>query len=303
MVISVDGPLLSLPFAALVRSSPPDRPRYLVQWKPLHHVMSATVYAEMRRTRPVANARPVSIVAFGDPRYPAVKTKPDPVRSAETPDTSPPGDLVPGAPAEELDPEVDVETRSGSRLAPLPGSADEVRAIAALYGARAKIFLGEAATEERARSVGRDVSVLHFAVHGLTNDRLPLNSALALSIPDRADPKKANGLLQAWEIYDHIRLDADLVTLSACETAIGKEMRGEGLIGLSRAFLFAGAKSVLASLWKVTDRSTSELMVRFYTSFRKQPAKDEALRDAQLHAIRSANYAHPVLLGRLSALR
>ena len=65
------------------------------------------------------------------------------------------------------------------------------------------------------------------------------------------------------------------------------------MIGLSRAFLFAGAKTVLASLWKVTDRSTSELMVRFYTSFLKQPAKDEALRDAQLQAIRSANYAHP----------
>lgn len=181
-------------------------------------------------------------------------------------------------------------TRRYKRICRSPNSAPHQR-VWRRRGART--YLGDAATEERARAVSRGVSVVHFALHGITNDRLPLNSALALSISDRPDPKGANGLLQAWEIYDNIRLDADLVTLSACETAIGKEMRGEGLIGLSRAFLFAGARSVLASLWKVTDRSTSELMVRFYTSFRKHAAKDEALRDAQLHAINSGTYAHP----------
>ena len=95
-----------------------------------------------------------------------------------------------------------------------------------------------------------------------------------------------NGLLQAWEIFEQVRLDAELVTLSACQSGLGTEVAGEGLIGLTRAFQYAGARSVLASLWSVSDLSTAELMARFYRALRKGQPKDTALQEAQLAMIR-----------------
>jgi CHAT domain-containing protein len=90
-----------------------------------------------------------------------------------------------------------------------------------------------------------------------------------------------------------MRIDADLVTLSACESGLGREAGGEGLVGLTRAFQFAGAHSVLASLWKVDDRSTAELMKGFYRHLKAGKTKDEALRLAQVELIHSADFAQP----------
>jgi CHAT domain-containing protein len=100
-------------------------------------------------------------------------------------------------------------------------------------------------------------------------------------------------LLQAWEVLESVRLDADLVTLSACDTGLGKEMGGEGVIGLTRAFQYAGARSVLASLWSVSDVSTADLMRRFYSHLRAGRSKDEALRRAQVELIHSSAFSHP----------
>jgi CHAT domain-containing protein len=88
-----------------------------------------------------------------------------------------------------------------------------------------------------------------------------------------------------WEIVERVRLDADLVVLSACESGLGKELGGEGLIGLTRAFQYAGARSVMASLWNVNDQATAELMIRFYRHLRAGKTKDEALRAAQRELI------------------
>jgi CHAT domain-containing protein len=137
------------------------------------------------------------------------------------------------------------------------------------------------------------VRYLHFACHGLLDERLPLNSALALTIPERPVEGQDNGLLQAWEIFEQMRIDADLVTLSACDTALGKEMGGEGLVGLVRAFQYAGARSVLASLWGVADESTAELMRRFYGHLKAGKAKDEALQAAQIEVMRTPGLSHP----------
>src|SRR5262249_37697367 len=126
------------------------------------------------------------------------------------------------------------------------------------------------------------------ACHGLIDERFPLNSALALTVPERPAAGQDNGLLQAWEIFESVRLDAELVTLSACDTALGREMGGEGLLGLTRAFQYAGARSVLASLWKVSDASTAVLMERFYAGLHEGLPKDEALRAAQLALLQSA---------------
>jgi CHAT domain-containing protein len=112
-------------------------------------------------------------------------------------------------------------------------------------------------------------------------EQFPLESGLALSLPGDGGQEKENGLLQAWEVLEHVRVDADLVTLSACQTGLGSEMAGEGLLGLTWAFQYAGARSVLASLWEVSDASTADLMRRFYRHFSAGIPKAEALRRAQ----------------------
>jgi CHAT domain-containing protein len=108
-----------------------------------------------------------------------------------------------------------------------------------------------------------DYRIVHFATHGLLNSRHPELSGLVLSLVD-AHGNPEDGFLQAHEIYN-LKLNADLVVLSACQTALGSEIRGEGQVGLARAFLNAGARSVVASLWRVPDAATAELMKRFYT--------------------------------------
>ncbi len=105
-------------------------------------------------------------------------------------------------------------------------------------------------------------------------------------IPEGAPSDRNNGLLQAWEIFERVRLDADLVVLSACNSGLGQEQDGEGLIGLSRAFQYAGARTVAATLWSVADDTTAALMIRFYQHLRDGKPKDEALRAAQIELLR-----------------
>src|SRR5262249_305181 len=157
----------------------------------------------------------------------------------------------------------------------------EVQEIAGLFPTISDVYLGDQAREERVKALGRETRYLHFAVHGLLDEGMPLNSALALSIPSNPREGQHNGRLQAWEIFEAVRLNGDLVTLSGCETALGKEMGGEGLLGLTQAFHYAGARSVMGSLWSVGDRSTAELMRRFYAELRGGRTKDEAVGRAQ----------------------
>ena len=262
LLILPDGPLHLLPWSALVR---PDG-KYLVEWKPHHVALSATVYAELRRERPREKPTDAPLLtAFGDPVYPP--------RFADS------GESIPDA-------RVRAVAERGFGFEPLPGTRREVERIAALYNEDAAVYLGADATEERAKSAG--TRYLHFATHGLLDERFPLNSGLALTIPDEFVEGGDNGLLQAWEIFESVRLDADLVVLSACESALGQEVGGEGLVGLTRAFQYAGARSVLASLWQVADESTAILMERFYHHLRAGKTKDEALRAAQLELVRGA---------------
>jgi CHAT domain-containing protein/tetratricopeptide (TPR) repeat protein len=252
-----DGALHTLPWGALA-----GRERYLVEWKPFHLALSATVYAELRRSRRgLPQATEVDLAAFGDPAIP-------------------PG-LIAGDAESIADPRVRAGAERGFRFTPLPASRDEVLGIARLYPASHRAYLREEATEESAKAISGKVRYLHFATHVTMDEHLPFNSAVVLSIPEHFAEGKENGLLQTWEIFDQLRLDADLVTLSGCDSALGRELAGEGLIGLTRAFQYAGARSVLASLWKVGDNTTGELMIRFYRHLREGQPKDEALRQAQ----------------------
>jgi CHAT domain-containing protein len=122
--------------------------------------------------------------------------------------------------------------------------------------------------------------VVHFATHGLLNNKQPELSGLVFSLVD-PQGRPRNGFLPAYEVYN-LRLNAELVVLSACQTALGEDIRGEGLVGLTRAFMYAGTPRVVASLWRVPDSATAALMERFYRALlagNRRPA--EALRLAQ----------------------
>jgi CHAT domain-containing protein len=120
-----------------------------------------------------------------------------------------------------------------------------------------------AASRERATSTDLgQYRIVHFATHGLINSQHPELSGLVLSLVDK-EGKPQNGFLRLHEIFN-LHLEADLVVLSACQTALGKEIQGEGLIGLTRGFMYAGAPRVVASLWRVDDRATANLMRLFY---------------------------------------
>ncbi|HTY40323.1 MAG TPA: CHAT domain-containing tetratricopeptide repeat protein [Thermoanaerobaculia bacterium] len=292
LLILPDGPLHTLPWGALEA----DDRRYLVESKPIHVGISVSVYDELREARKHSNANAnIQLTAFGDPRYTnSPDNKPAVRRGGGKSDAAvPPGDPLADEFAELEDPQLRAVARGGYRLQPLPASRKEVEEIAALYAPKSVAYLGADATEEKAKSIGRDVPLIHFATHAIINERFPLDSALVFTIPEHPKEGQDNGLLQAWEIFEQMRIDADLVTLSACDSGLGKEMGGEGLIGLTRAFQYAGARSVLASLWKVEDKATAELMKHFYTYLKSGMTKDEALRHAQIDLIHSTAYSNP----------
>ena len=135
----------------------------------------------------------------------------------------------------------------GDRAGHLPGSRVEARDIARRFPG-AVVHMGAEASEDNAKTLPRGARFVHFAVHGMIDTSSPLDSGLALREGRKAGATPENGLLQAWEIVERVRLDTDLVTLSACRSADGPERAGEGTMGLVRAFQYAGARSVLASL-------------------------------------------------------
>ena len=149
---------------------------------------------------------------------------------------------------------------------------------------QSKVFLRKDATETAFEKYGSSFNYIHFATHGRFNADAPLKSAILL-----AKDAESDGMLTVDKLYSS-KLDADLVTLSACETGLGKIANGDDIVGLTRGFLYAGASSIVASLWKVDDLATADLMTRFYTNM-KTLDKREALRQAQLQT--KKKYDHP----------
>ena len=137
-----------------------------------------------------------------------------------------------------------------------------------------------------------DYRVIHFATHGLIDNDHPELSGVVLSLfNEKGEPE--DGFLRLHDIYN-LKLPVDLVVLSACSTALGREVVGEGLIGLVRGFMYAGSRRVLASLWKVDDEATSELMTRFYRAmFEQRLTPSAALQAAQIELSKTRRWAHP----------
>jgi CHAT domain-containing protein len=277
LVLEVPGALSLIPFGALPQpGAGPDAAPMLARHE-IVQVPSATILGAMRNLT-ASRAKPTRTAAvFADPIF----DEQDPRVRARA--TSSPVRRDPLDPAR----------LRGVSLTRLPFSRGEAEAIAKLAPGNVNTFLGLDATRERALARALfDYRFIHFATHGIVNQDVSSLSSLVLSLVDRSG-RARDGFVMVPDIYD-MTLNADVVVLSGCQTALGKQIRGEGPIGLARAFMFAGVPRVVASLWPVDDLATAELMKRFYRGMlvdRLAPAA--ALRRAQQQLAASRRWASP----------
>jgi len=280
LLISPDGPLWEVPFAALVTNAS-GAPRYLGAGKAITYAPSLALFAQSRsEPRRLAPGEKLSAVVVGNPIFKR------PVLLASAQPSSRRHDVKHEVAS--LTPEAAQGFGERSYLfldgrppEPLPVTKHEAISVARLYGSTP--LLGEQATEATLRQRIEAADVIHLATHGYLHPVRAMSSGVLLTAPEKEpEPGETDndGALQAWEIYSQLRLRAELVVLSGCETGRGQEVKGEGLIGLTRALQYAGARSIVASQWKVADRSTATLMVAFHRSLRQGLPKDEALQKA-----------------------
>src|SRR5215217_3785503 len=262
LLIVPDNTLWDLPFQTLVNSAN----RFLIEDAAISYAPSLTVLREMTKRRKVeaAHASPPTLLALGNPLVGSETLK----RAALT-------------------------LRDG-KLDPLPEAEEEVKALGRLYGAsRSKVYIGADAREDRVKGEASGARILHFATHGILNNASPMYSHLALAEGGAGE----DGLLEAWELMQ-LNLHADLVVLSACETARGRIGAGEGMVGFSWAMFMAGVPSIVVSQWKVESAGTRDLMVNFHRGLMtSRLTKGEALRQASLKLIKNPETSHPFYWG------
>jgi len=189
-------------------------------------------------------------------------------------------------------------TAMQTALPRLPATAHEARSIAGLVAPEQQLLaMGFNASLDAVMNTQlSDYRIIHFATHGRIDSRYPALSELVFSqIDENGQPRE--GSLRLHDIYN-LDLQAELVAMSACSTALGREIAGEGLTGLTQGFMYAGSRSVLASLWQVPDRATAELMTRFYRNLLEgEQSPSAALRQAQLELASKARWRSPYFWG------
>lgn len=182
---------------------------------------------------------------------------------------------------------------NGEYITPLPGTEKEVHAINQLMESRghaSKLFIYADASEDVIKAGAlENHRYIHFATHGFVNEANPAFSGIFMSQHQNSEE---DCILFSSEIYN-LQLNADLITLSACETGLGRFAYGEGIVGLTRAFLYAGARNLLVSQWKVSDESTAKMMVDFYEKMLSGKEKATALREAKLALIADPEFSKP----------
>jgi CHAT domain-containing protein len=272
LLIVADGALLLVPFSALALATSSDNqnriePVPLMLEHDLVSLPSASTLAELRNM--TANRKPATnaVAVLADPVY----ERNDPRLELKT-------DGTPTSHQTDVDLSL-IDTGSG--IARLLASAEEAEIVDMVPRSAGLKALGFDANIDTVRSPAiAQYRILHFAAHGVFNNERPELSGIILSLYDKEARPRA-GFLRLQEIYN-LNLPVELVVLSACDTALGKEIDGEGLIGLTRGFMNAGSSAVVASLWKVDEDATAELMKYFYTGVLKERlAPATALRNAQ----------------------
>jgi CHAT domain-containing protein/tetratricopeptide (TPR) repeat protein len=264
----------------------------------ISHAPSGSIFAWLREKPRAQSLRSTtaSLLVLADPQFTDASPGPQP------PAAGPPAPGILLAAGPDLD-RLLRGLRDGQAVEPLPGTRHEAAALVKLVEAkhgRVTSLVGADASKRSLRRLAsrdelRGYTLLHFATHGVPNLERAFDSQLLLARPESADPLRASesdhfddGKLTAGEVRQRWTLDAELVTISACESAVGRYAGGEGYLGFTQALLLSGARSVVLSLWKVDDRATALLMQRFYANLLgareglKEPLpKAEALQDAQ----------------------
>lgn len=294
LLIVADGALNYIPFEALVKTTTGEdyaSLNYLIKTNDVVYAPSASVIAAIRQQSTPSTSKRLLVIAdpifrTDDPRLGgmAVQTFGE-ARGLGLGLASAVSDVT-GAGG---------QMPAGMQLARLAGTrieAQEIAKIASAGGNQADVWTDLTASEDNVRS--RDVSnyrVVHIATHGLLDAERPQFTGVVLSLVGN---KMGDGFLRTDEIFN-LKMGNSLVMLSACETGLGKEKRGEGVIGLTRAFMYAGAPTVGVSLWSVADKSTADLMTDFYKRLLGPSASSPsvALRDAQLGMINGKKYSAP----------
>jgi CHAT domain-containing protein len=282
LIIVPDGLLNYLPFETLVTGSHRDAsgevwPTYALQKYRFAYAPSASALLAVRTMNSQASHWDKTLLAFGDPLLqPLGKTAP----ASET---------VRSSPSAGRTASYDAYLERGFSTARLPFTREEVLSIGRLFpSVQRQLYLGASATEDAVKT--EDLSkyrYIHFATHGFLDEAAPDRSGILFS---RDPASQQIGVLQAGEIM-RLRLDADLVTLSACSTGLGQLVTGEGILGLTRAFFYAGARNLTVSLWNVNDSATSTLMQTFYAQLNHGTSKPEALRRAKLQLLNGPDLA------------
>jgi CHAT domain-containing protein len=296
LLIVADGALQYLPFGALPvpdrrvsgSSRPPVAATPLIVEHEIVHLPSASTLAILRRELAGRKPAPKAVAVLADPVFSADDAR---VKLAASDHKVLASNQAPSELTRALS---DVR----GELTRLLMTRDEAQAILSVTPPNARLAALDFRAS-RATSTSDELSqyrIVHFATHGLLNSEHPKLSGLVLSLVDeRGEPQ--DGFLQLHEIFN-LRLPAELVVLSACQTGLGKEIKGEGLVGLTRGFMYAGAARVMASLWKVDDTATAELMKRFYRGMLKEGKRPAAaLRAAQIEMWKRPPWQSPYYWG------
>ncbi len=299
LLIVADGALNYVPFEALVKTAAgADYASldYLIKSNEVVYAPSASVVAAVRGSAPAMTGADALLV-IADPVFNADDPRLKGMRVAQVSDQNRGLGLALESAVSDVAGNEASASPAGIRLARLPGTRAEAEAIAGIARtnrARADVWIDLGASEEKIHQA--DVAgyrIVHIATHGLLDVERPQFTGVVLSLVGNTS---ADGFLRTDEIFN-LKMSPSLVMLSACETGLGKEKRGEGVIGLTRAFMYAGAPTVGVSLWSVADKSTAELMTDFYRRLlgsaadARRPAA--SLRDAQLAMISGKKYSAP----------
>ena len=289
VVIVPHGPLAGLPFEILVDSpahagkrfwSATDRPSHLVEKYAFCYEPSLSVLSQVRTRKRTRNPG-WNLVAFGDAIYS---------------DASKNRELNPGAEKLMSSMNLTADATRGEELRPLPGARKEISEIVKIMGGPHQAYLGEQATESLFKKADLSrYAYIHLATHGvlLGGGKHQQQPAIIFSL---YGDKGNDGFLQLGEAFG-LRLNSDLVVLSSCLTpAKSARAEGYGLMGLARAFLFAGTNSVILSAWQVNDDSTPRLFIEMYRDL-KDGSKAEALREAKLTLLKNSGTSHPYYWG------
>ena len=288
IIIVADGVLNYVPFQILSADEVSNEP--LIASHEVVNVPSASILGQLQQEVSHRGAAAEVLALFGDPVFASNYTRFKPANNST--------ELVPADresdsrwPSAVRD--IESDAIEPTTIQPLFYAHKEVGNLRNIAGANSLIATGfEASLAKLQTTPLEHYAILHFATHGILDPRKPANSGLILSMVG-PDGRTQNGFVGLEDIY-RLHAPVDLVVLSACRTGLGKNVRGEGLIGLTRGFMYAGAASVVASLWKVDDEATAELMKRFYSKMLQEGlAPSAALREAQNSIRRESQWTAP----------